>query len=638
MEDCGSFKPSVPNDPLSVDAYFTRNYGRRGSIWDVETAMRNGYAVLARDGLRRSLPDTDGDGVRDRLDNEAAFAFIVAANIVNQTWSEVLGYPLTIANYFPRNAHQLRLLWILTEFHFIPKGWSLKELLVKILTSEYFNRMPPKSAAGTTAYNLPMLFDPWVENDPRFPPEALPGWTPGGPAPTRDPSHSTSSDPERHFNAMGESVHRYSPRSLLYSVSRALDWPAPQRFPGFSYPDQELMKSIGQFSKDAEPGFRSVDFQGLLRWESLHGAGRKPTAGDDWINRLLAAIPGYDAAHPGSPLTLEDLVVTVKDWLISEPAVSTVIPVGETVNEASTLQTHFGAPLNTPAATVPMLETKLRGLCGVLLETPQFMLAGIAPPELGTRPRLRVCNGLPCNYREMCEALRPGVVRFLSGRALTCNADSVAVAEPRPLARLESICPPRLCSLVSWREDKSCLTDPLKCRRTVPVCDPRCARLDCCGGPLPPINRDGVFLAWAEGGVIQSASGVKILPNNTSRFRLLSKGSVLKAGDLLQIAPGSRLKIKTRDGVFATPSEGMPAKELAGDSTQEKNTPWIFLVTGRTVLKPLLEPRPQRQPSKQQLEKLLREEWQRWGEAGPPIPPNTKKVIDPERLAPRKQQ
>ena len=632
MQDCGSFKTTVPTDPLAVDAYFTANFGRTGSIWNVETSLRNGYNVLARDGLIRSNPDSDGDGVRDTLNNDAAFAFVVATNIVNQTWSEIMGSPLTIPNYYPRNARQLATLWILTEFHFVPRGWSLKELLVKILTSEFFNRLPPQTTTATTPYTLPMLFDPWFQNDPRFPPEALPGWMPSAP-PVPDPAHVASAHPDKHQNAMTESIHRYSPRSLLYSVSRALDWPAPRRFPTGSYPDEELSKSIGQFFKDAEPGFRSVDFQGLLQWESVHGACEKPTGvGTDWINRLITAIPTFDAAHAGSPATLEDLVFTMKDWLISDGRISTTIPTGQTTTEAATLQTLFGSPLTTRASTVPMLEPKLRSYCGVLLETPDFMLGGVTPPGGATAPRLRVCNGGPCTYAEICNAYRPAAER-ITGRTITCSTGSITATASLGIGigSLAELCPPGRCSVIPWRGDLLCLRDPLKCRRTVPMCDPRCARIDCCGGPGPMENN--IMLAWAEGARIESTAGVEILPNGERRYLPLKRGRVLKAGDILRIKSGAQLSIAgSKQGRFKLTQYQSRPEQLF----QSQEVPLLFMVTGESALKTGLDRKKQRAPTKAKLQKVFREQWQKFGEAGPPVPPGTIKLKDPDRLKPRK--
>ncbi len=643
IEDCGSFRATVPTDPEGIDAFFTRSFGRTGSVWNVEASLHNGYVTLARDGLIRSNPDNDGDGVRDTLDNDAAFAFMVAANIVNQTFSEVMGYPLTIPNYFPRNARQLGILWILTEFNFIPRGWSLKELLVKILTSEFFNRKSPMTATGTTAYDLPMLFDPWVENDPRFPPESLSGWTPTGPPPTRDPAHSPTMDPDRHKNAMGEIIHRYTPRSLLYSVSRALDWPEPERFPGSSYPSADLMKAIGQFSRDAEPGFRSVDFQGLLQWESIHGACAKPNASDDWINRLVAAIPAFDAAHPGSPATVQDLVITTKDWLINEGQISSTTPVGETISETSALETHFGVPLTQRASTVSQLETKMRGLCGVLIQTPQFMLAGIQRTGLGSAPRMRVCNGTPCTYQEICNAIKPAVDR-VSGRTLMCSAGSVTASlAPLMPAGLSLLCPQGLCNFVRWRGDPECLADPLRCRRTIPVCDPRCTRIDCCGGPLPPIDQPGVMLGWAEGGRVIDVSGVEILPYNGKRFISLTRNRVLRAGDILRIKPGAQLNLKTQAATFKTTALGMPKRMVQtaianGSLAKEADSPWLFLVTGPSALKMAsLVSKPTREVSGTQLRRILSQDWLRYGEAGQPLKRPPKRSIDSDRMSGRRK-
>ena len=237
--------------------------------------------------------------------------------------------------------------------------------------------------------------------------------------------------------------------------------------------------------------------------------------------------------------------------------------------------------------------------------------------------------------------IKPAVDR-ISGRMLTCGAGTVSASTRPPIPPVFTLlCPPGVCSYVRWRGDLECLTDPLKCRRTIPVCDPRCARIDCCGGPLPPIDQPGVILGWAEGGKVLAVSGVEILPHNSKRYVPLTRGRILRAGDILRIQPGAQLNLKTRYATFKTAPEGMPAQTLQTvvtkqTVTKQEERPWIFLVTGPSALK--LAPktlRPSRVASRTQLKRILGQDWQRYGEAGPPPKRPTRGAIDPDRMAGR---
>ena len=410
-----------------------------------------------------------------RVEGHEAFAFLVAARIVENVWDEVMGHPLTIANYFPRNEGQQRVLWNLTEFHFIPHGWSLKELLVRILTSDYFNRKAPRFSTGTTAYELPMVYDPWVEADPREPPVSEPGYDP-------------TTNPESHNNSMGEGVYRFTAQNLFASIHEAFDWPAPQRFPpATGYPNAALQKAMGRFFNDNESGGKVVDFQALLRWESVHGVCEKPTGVvNDWMDQLIADVASFPAADPGGPLTVEDLIVVVRNRILSDGTLATTTPEGLTVTEVQDLTGFFGVPLNTEANDVTDLETKLRGYCGVLAETPQFLLAGITPSGLGPEPRLNVCTGTPCSYQEICQALEPAVEALLPTPPadLTCNTDSLEVSLGLTVRRAIELCPREICTQIHIPRFDECLRNPARCPIVPPACDPRSASADFCGAPL----------------------------------------------------------------------------------------------------------------------------------------------------------
>jgi hypothetical protein len=563
---CGTVKTTLPNDPQNVSGFFAGASGMQIGLLTVDGKFKSGSDTLKQSGLAR-LPAKPGETL-PQVAGDAGYAYMVAVTISQNVWREVTGELLTIANYYPRNADQMNALWHLTEVVFIPSGWSLKTLLTKIVTMSpgYFNRKAPYVGSGTTPYQLPMLFDPWVQNDPRVPPET-------------DMGHVPSSDPDRHNNSIGEMVHRYSPRSLLYSVHAALDWPPPRRqfstntiFPSYAdnaYPNAAFQKGIGQYVSDAQQGTRGVDFQGLLSWETQFGTCQKPPGvTTDWIDRLVGGIGTFDANNPGFPLTVADLVITMKDWLIQEPNLSGMSPQGlqPPLAETTGLFNHFGVTLNTTASTVPNLAAKLRGLCGVLAETPQFMLAGIVPQGGFSVPRYRVCNGQPCTYGEMCQLYKGSLAAL--GQYINCGNRTVTPGSPPPkvdVGIIKDFCPKGLCGFIPWPAIYPCIKDPKLCilPDLPPPCDPRCFGPNCCGDPPFDVRRPGIFLGYAEGMKVDLAQGARILRRAGKAFEPLKPGDTLRFGDIIEVPPGARFAASGAAGAFRTPSGGMISKTLA---------------------------------------------------------------------------
>lgn len=540
------------------------------------------------------------------LDGPAALAFLVGMNAADAIWQELMGTRVTIANYFARTQDQMDVLWNLSEFTLIPNDWSLREVAKRILLSSYFNRKSPRTTAAATPYTEPLVLDPWVEADPRVPPIALPGWTPASTAaPTPDPAYRPQNQPDKHKNAMSEGVHRYSVRSLTYSMHAALGWPAPQRFPGAAYPSQDLVKAIGQFAQDSEPGFRDVDFQGLLQWESVHkSCGRPPRVASDWVDALVDKIALHNTANPSARLTLRDVIIVMKDWMIADASVSTdVLAFDDNLSEKQVLDAMFGGDIATviadaSAANRVALDGRLREYCGVLVQTPQFWLAGIAPAGPGDTPRIRVCNGAPCTYREMCTAL-DGLMSAAGSRYfLTCRDDTVTVSERPVPPRGGDLCIKGVCGFVPLPDDRlQCLLsprDPTGCLpQGPPPCDPGCARIDCCGGPHERLKPDGkprpsMLLGWFEGSKIGAAKDVRVLPAAERRrgggpkWQEARAGMPLFPGDLLQLPAGSSLEVDTSRGAFRTPKGGMPGAATG---------PWYLMVTGPSVVRAEAHPR-----------------------------------------------
>ena len=368
---CGSFAPptSVGPDIAGVDGRLASLRGDRLTVRDLDGALARGLTALRGGMLMVGVDNTVADP-------DAALAYMVATSIVESVWREVVGTPLTIANYFPRNQAARDQLRALTD-GFIASNYSLDHLLVAIVDSDFFSRQAPDAACSAAPYSYPAVFDPWVVSD---------------------------ADPTRHGNGPGDAVAPLSARTLLSAAYAALDWPAPatESFPideescapldcqdlnascqfgnvccityqvkceGQGDPslleEMPFQRAIGAFLKLGERGFRGLDFQARLAWEDRFGVCAKPASvlGDDFLDRAVTA----GRAAPGA--TVADVVAVVKDRLTGESAI-------EPTAEAPALAAVLGIALTTPAANLDV--TAVRRLCGVLLSSPQFVLSGIA--------------------------------------------------------------------------------------------------------------------------------------------------------------------------------------------------------------------------------------------------------------------
>jgi hypothetical protein len=370
--------------------------------WISAMPEREGPETLSAECIACDLSCDRDAGTR--LDADAAFAYLVAEHITDQAYEAIFGEPLTIANYFPRNTAQSSVLKDLTEHSLLSVGrpsFSLKRLLERMLASPLFNRLPP-SEGPLEPYELPMILDPWVERDPRNPAEVA--------------------QPSNSHNAASEGVHRHLPRTLMASLARALDWPVPDRLPfgGGGVDSDEnraLFTALGQYMDDRSPGFKGIDLQGLARWEYRHGTCQR-RAPHDWIDGLAARARDAAAAGGKHPPTYGDLAAVLKDRLISDPIVEAA--------EAPLLAAVLGvADLDTALpADAAAIDQGARAVCGILIETPHFMLAGIAQRQLGPRPRLAAAGG----YLERCRALVPAFAA--AGRTLVCHDGSLELYDP----------------------------------------------------------------------------------------------------------------------------------------------------------------------------------------------------------------
>ncbi len=326
---CGSFeKPSV-DDPLGVDSYFGSVRGLRASVWDVERSLQRGVGLLAL------APDAEGAAPWDFADPDVAFAYLVGLNIVERVWQETLGTPLTLAHHFPRTSTQRDVLLSLTNA-FVQSRFSLKGLLLDIVSLPVFNQLPP-SAGCEAAYPLPRVFDAWSDTE----------------------ELST-----RRGNSLGDAVFPLSPRLLRRSLHESLDWSAYPEYPEAGSSEESLQLALGFALRDSEPGQRGLDFQGRLAWEATYGA-CAPLSPDDFVSQLAKSALATAGA------TLRDAVVALQDRLLGSSEVSEP--------ERAGIEALIGAALEGPVPTD--VESKLRVLCGALLSTPQFLLGGVVAPD-----------------------------------------------------------------------------------------------------------------------------------------------------------------------------------------------------------------------------------------------------------------
>ncbi len=353
-DKCGEFAVPQAADPLNIDAYFGSirstpadpTKGLHASVWDLERALRKGIDALAAHGLSK----LDNE---ELADPDEAFAYLVAENIVEKVWSEVVGTNLTISNYFARTKIQRDVLLTLTE-HFIATHFSLKTLLIDILGHPIFNLKAPDEGCGDAAYELPNLLDPWTTSD---------------------------SDLSKRPNSPGDGVFAISSRPLVRSLHRAMEWPYLSEYPG----DETFQVALGFFIKDADPGYRGLDFQGRLTWESAYGRCQSPGSPD-----LITKIGIQAAASPGA--TVGDAIIALKDRLLGEPWIEPAV-------EKPGLEALINAPLTSQ--DLAPLDAQLRSVCGVLVSTPQFMLGGLVPKDATDIPKLtppEITYDATCNY------------------------------------------------------------------------------------------------------------------------------------------------------------------------------------------------------------------------------------------------
>lgn len=340
---CGTFNRTLPEaDPAAVQALFGGITGDLVSVYDLEASLKRGVDSLAANGLQRDANGTIADP-------DQAFAYLVAASIVEGVWEETIGSGLTIANYFPRNEASSDVLTGLTD-RFVASHFSLRGLLTDIVETPYFNRTPPSAGCGEP-YDMPNVYDPWVIGD---------------------------DDPARRMNSSADGISALSAKTLVRATHAAMGWNLPDAWTFPQSGSQEaFFRGIGLFLKNGDRGFRGLDFQARLVWEDRYAACENLTASADFIDRLTTNAVAQDA-------TVRDVVLAMKDRILNEA----VIDESASSGEKAGIEAIFAVTLDTPASGVVSLEAKSRRLCGVYLSTPQFLLGGFSDGEVRPVPLL----------------------------------------------------------------------------------------------------------------------------------------------------------------------------------------------------------------------------------------------------------
>ena len=387
---CGTFYDAHNGDLLGDAGYLGGDLPSAPQLFDVDPLYKDGLTSLADMGLVLG-----GDNA---VEADQAAAFLLAANITNNMWKEVMGYPLTLAHSFPRNGKQQEILQELTEL-FVAERYSPRELLVAIATHPYFNQDAPDACGATSAYNLQPIWEPFSV---------------------------TNGDPTARLNSLGDRIQRYSAWVLIDSAAQAMWWDRPQRLSDGGVPSAYgFLRDQGIFIKDALPGFNGVDFNSMLSWEDRLGAGESPNLNGACTGPLGGACADYEwielmlVEGAGSGATVRDAVIAIKDRLITEPTIRSAA-------EEEVIVGLVGVPLDTPIAEANSgeLEAGARRYAGLLLNTPQFMLAGLPSRDQAPAadPKIAVAG---TDTLSLCQALAPAILDGWYG--YTCEAGGIKV-------------------------------------------------------------------------------------------------------------------------------------------------------------------------------------------------------------------
>ncbi len=388
-EVCGTFAvpDQVAPDRLEFEGYFGSAVGDRASMWDLEPVLRQGL-----DALRGGALEVGDDQLVSGPD---AAAYMLAMSIAEKAWYEAHGLPLTLSFGIARNEAQRTILQSLAD-RWLEGSYSLADLLVGVLTHPYFVQNPPDALVGTgNPYYLDRVFQPFSDAE---------------------------QDPAAQGNSTGDAIRRRPARVLLTSAYRALDWGDLPAFPDpfepigpdnniLAYGDEAwIQQGAGLSMKHSSSGFRTIDFQTLLAWESWLGTCTDGFSGDhegDWVDRMLA-----EAQSSGA--SVADALSALKDRLLTDPVL-------DDEERGFLAPVLGGVSLDQGVDGSDAVEQAVRTVCGLWLTSPQFQLGGAAPPDrVGNSPALVVAGQ---SYQLLCEEVSDSSY----GGGLGCSADTLSL-------------------------------------------------------------------------------------------------------------------------------------------------------------------------------------------------------------------
>jgi hypothetical protein len=445
--NCGLFRTDhIQGQGISLEdePYMAGTFpdGALATLFDLDPRVRQGLDVLASEGI-----GADDEGALANAN--VSLAFLLSMHVADRMWREAQGYPLTVANHFPRNASQRDILQGLTE-SFYASHYSVRELIAAIVTHPYYNQAPPESCGASSAYHLAAVYDPFTKG---------------------------AADPQARGNGVGDMVHRYSAWVLVESAMRAMWWERPDQFGantegaylpvhlppgaadialyipqidpesgqnlaccGAGYCGGEIcddapegvafLRDMGTFITDAESGFNGVDFNGLLHWEAELAGGDNPGLGGactgplgagcaeaDFVDALL------DEAEANPEALMWDVAVALKDRLVAEPEIYSDV-------EIAAIEGVMGESLDDTVDDVgrDAAEAAARRYVGLLLNTPQFMLDGVPSRDQadGAEPVLVVPGTEAASVCEYFAGLADGAPGW-SDLGVSCSGDGIEV-------------------------------------------------------------------------------------------------------------------------------------------------------------------------------------------------------------------
>ena len=412
---CSGFRVVPGNEVLDWDPYLIDNFQAGDTLYDFDERYKDGF-----DAIRGGELTVAGD---NSVDPAEGAAYLTAMNFTNRLWTEAMGFPLVVANAFPRNPDQRDILQGLAD-SFVSNSFSLRYLAAEIAVHDLFNQAAPATCNSSSPYHLPAVYDPFTKE---------------------------STDPGARLNGVGDGVHRRGAWVLLDATAHAMWWNKPDRFgpdtgqiPEFNCggdmpqipcdeepEDATVVRDLGGFLSDSDSGFEGTDLLVLLRLEDQFGNGVDPgmhgdctgplgeaCAGDDWISQLI------DEATSMNGADMWDVAAAVKDRLITEPTISGA---AEVAALEGVMQVDLTDTVDDVGAG--QAEAAARRLVGALVNTPQFVLDGVAAPDQNpAEDPILVVPGTGtqdlCNYLAPLILDNPGDGVDIS---YTCSGDGITL-------------------------------------------------------------------------------------------------------------------------------------------------------------------------------------------------------------------